>query len=200
MVILTAFRRAMVAATCCVAIACGNGRLDAFELQQRGLIDDFEDLNNRAAYDLGWWYSVSDHTGSQTLAFEASQDRAADKGALHAYCSGLTGWGAEAGVSFDSPYDASRFSAVEFSAEAGAPGTDTAMVVWILDSNHSFSYPTPLTLTWEKYHVSFVNVVNPDDPSLRLDTSQITGIHFAFDSYPSAIDLWLDDVSFVAGP
>jgi len=190
----------MAAAFCCLVIACGNGRLDAFELQQSGLIDDFEDLNNRASYDLGWWYIVSDHTGSQTLEFKASPNRPGDEGSLHAYCSGLTSWGAEAGVSFDNPYDASRFSALEFTAEAGAPGTDMAMVVWILDSNHSFSYEAPLTLTWDKYHVPLVNLVNPDDSSLRLDTSQVTGIHFAFDNYPSTIDLWLDDVSFVAGP
>lgn len=183
-----------------MAIACGNGRLDAFELQQSGLIDDFEDLNNRASYDLGWWYIVSDHTGSQTLEFKAFPNRPGNKGALHAYCSGLTGWGAETGVSFDNAYDARRFSALEFTAEAGASGTDSAMAVWILDSNHSFSYPTPLNLTLAKYHVPFVNVVTPDDPSLGLDTSQITGIHFAFDNYPNAVDLWLDDVRFVAGP
>jgi len=183
-----------------MAIACGNGRLDAFELRRGNLIDDFEDLNNRSAYDLGWWYIVSDHTGSQTLEFKAPLDRPGDKGALHGYCSGMTSWGAEVGVTFDSPFDASRFSAVEFSAEAGATGTDTAMVVWILDSNHSFNYPTPLTLTWDTYHVPFANTVNPDDSSLVLDTSQVTGIHFAFDNYPNAVDLWLDDVSFVAGP
>jgi len=120
--------------------------------------------------------------------------------ALHGYCSGMTGWGAEVGVSFDNPYDASRFSAVEFSAEAGAQGADTAMVVWLVDSNHSFSYAAPLALTWDTYHVAFVDTANPDDSSLRLDTSQITGIHFSFDNYPSAVDLWLDDVSFVAGP
>jgi hypothetical protein len=112
----------------------------------------------------------------------------------------MTGWGAEVGVSFDNPFDARRFSAVEFSAQAGATGTDTAMVVWILDANHSFSYEAPLTLTWDTVRVPFVNVANPDDSSLRLDTSQVTGIHFAFDNYPSTIDLWLDDVSFVAEP
>jgi len=186
--------------SCCMGMACGNGRLDAFELQKSGLIDDFEDANSRAAYDLGWWYIVSDHTGSQTLEFKAPADRPGDLGALHGYCTGLTGWGGEVGVSFDNPYDASRFSAVEFSAKAGATGTDVAMVVWILDSNHSFSYSAPLALTWGMAHISFADVVNPDDATLRLDTSQVTGIHFAFDDYPSDIDLWLDDVSFVSGP
>ena len=190
----------MAAACCCFFIACGNGRLDAFELQQSGLIDDFEDLNNRAAHDLGWWYIVSDHTGSQTLEFKAPPDRSGDQAALHGYCNGMTGWGGEVGVSFDNPYDASRFSAVEFVAEAGASGTDTAMVVWLLDSNHSFSYPAPLTQTWGSYHVPFANVVSPDDSSLRLSTSQITGVHFSFDNYPNAVDLWLDEVRFVAGP
>ena len=200
MVILTDYRRTAAVAWCCLVIGCGNGRLDAFELQQSGLIDDFEDLNIRAASDLGWWYIVSDHTGSQTLEFKTSPNRPEDMGALHGYCSGMTGWGAEVGVSFDHPYDASRFSAVEFVAEAGASGTDTAMVVWLLDSNHSFSYPAPLTQTWGSYHVPFANVVSPDDSSLRLSTSQITGVHFSFDNYPNAVDLWLDEVRFVAGP
>jgi hypothetical protein len=199
-VTLTARKRIMTAAWCCMAMACGNGRLDAFELQRGSLIDDFEDSNNRSAYDLGWWYIVSDHTGSQTLEFVAPPDRPGDKGSLHGYCGGMTGWGAEVGVSFDNPLDARRFSAIEFSAKAGAPETDTAMVVWILDSNHSFNYPTTLNLTWDTDHVPFANVVNTDDSSLRLDTSQVTGIHFAFDNYPNAIDLWLDDVSFVAEP
>jgi hypothetical protein len=199
-VILTTCKRIVAAASCGVAMACGNGRLDAFEVQKSGLIDDFEDLNNHSAYDLGWWYIVNDHSGSQMFEFKAPADRPGDQGALHSTGSGFTGWGAEVGVSFDRPYDARRFSAVEFIAEAGASGANPAMNVWILDPNHSFSYGAPLTSTWSTSRVPFADGVSPDDSSLRLDTSQIMGIQFAFDDNPSAFDVWLDDVSFAVGP
>ena len=181
-------------------MACGSGKLDAFEAQRSGLIDDFEDLNNHAAYDLGWWWYVNDHTGTQTFEFKTPSDRPGDKGALHSTGSGFSNWGAEVGVTFDKPYDARQFSALEFSAESGSSGTITAMTVWLVDSNNSFGYPAPLELTWQTYRVPFDSVVNSSDATLKIDTSRIVTVQFLFNAGSGVFDLWLDDVSFIGAP
>ena len=201
--VLRGFIWALYAACSCTALACGNGRLDAFESQPSGLIDDFEDLNNHAAYDVGWWFIVNDGTGTQSYEIVPPGDRPGDKGALHSSGSGFTGWGAEVGVSLSGTgaggsYDASRFSALEFSAKS-AGGANSAMTVWFVDQAHSYSYPATLTSGWAPYHVPFAAAVYSGDSTLRLDSAQLICIQFSF-SGSSTFDLWLDDVAFVSNP
>jgi hypothetical protein len=204
MVILKTCGR-FVAALFLAPLACGNGQLDAFESldgggEQSGLIDDFEDTNNHSAYGLGWWWMINDHSGTQTFEFKAPSDSPGNHGALHSTGSGFSVWGAEVGVTFDTPYDARRFWGVEFSAESGASGTITDMTLWLLDANHSFGYPTPLTSTWQTYRVPFAEAVASSDASLRLDASHINTVQFLFDAGTGVFDLWLDNVKFVTEP
>lgn len=202
MVTLTSARKVLGACACCVLVACGNGRLVAFEpsdsgVEVRGFIDDFEDLDTRAQNGFGWWYIVNDQTGTQTFEVVDPSDRPGDKAAMHTVGSGFTSWGAEVGVNFDRPFDATRFSALEFVVKEGSSGANTAMTVRIVDSNHNFNSPSPLTSTWSKHHITFAGGVSIDGPSLRLDALQIIGVQFAFDNNSAAFELWLDDVQFV---
>jgi hypothetical protein len=198
--ILNVCQRILAAASCCVTLACGDGKLTAFESQPSGLIDDFEDLNNHANNGVGWWYTVNDGSGSQSFEIVQPLDRPGNKGALHTYGSGFTGWGAEVGVSLSGSgvggtFDASQFSGIEFDAEVAA-GANTAMTVWIADSTHSFSFNVPITSVWARYEVPFASVVYSGDSALKLNSSELFGVQFSFVG-SSAFGLWLDNVTFV---
>jgi hypothetical protein len=179
--------------------ACGSGRLDAFESRPSGLIDDFEDLNNHAAFDVGWWFFVNDESSSQVFEFLPPTDLPGDHGALHTSGGPFTGWGANVGVSLtDAPggaYDATGFDSERFLAKVG-PGSQTAMTVWIQSAAKNFAYSATLTNTWTEYTVPFASTVCRDDPTLRVDASQLSYLQFNFDQ-PVVFDLWLDQVAFV---
>ncbi len=187
----------------CSALACGNGRLDAFESAPSGLIDDFEDLNTQAAFEVGWWFVTNDGSSTQTMEVVAPGDRPGDLGALHSTGGPFTGWGAIVGVNLtgtgaEKGYDASRFTSLRFFAKAG-PGSQTATSACFLSGDTCFSYGVTLDSAWSEYTIPLASASNADNPMLRLDASAIRCVQFAV-SGTGIFDLWLDDVAFVRQP
>ena len=187
----------------CSALACGNGRLDAFESAPSGPIDDFEDLNTQAAFGVGWWFITNDGSGTQTMEVVAPGDRLGDLGALHSTGGPFTDWGAIVGVNLAGTgagggYDASRFTSLRFFAKAG-PGSQTATSACFLSGDTCFSHGVTLDSAWSEYTIPLASASNADDPMLRLDASQIRCLQFGL-SGTGIFDLWLDDVAFVRQP
>jgi hypothetical protein len=185
----------------CLILACGTGELNVFDAVPRGLIDDFEDGNNRAAFNVGWWFYVNDQSSQQVLEFPAPSDPARGKGALHTFGGPFTGWGAEIGVdltSSGSPYDASQFSALRFMMKV-EPGSQSTMIAYVQAGGLDFSHSVTLDVSWRQYSIPFVSFVYAADPTLRLDPSRITFIQFYFQE-AGVLDTWLDDVAFVRDP
>jgi hypothetical protein len=185
----------------CLILACGSGELDVFDAEPNGLIDDFEDQNNRPVSNVGWWFYVNDGSSQQVLEFPTPSDPARGKGALHTSGGPFTGWGAEIGVdltSSGSPRDASRFSALQFMMMV-EPGSQSTMNAYVQAGGLNFSHSVTLDVLWQKYSIPFVSFVDAADPTLRLDPSRITFIQFYFQQV-GVLDMWLDDVAFVNDP
>jgi len=188
-----------LAAALCAAVvgctACQNGELDAFEPQTAseplGLLDDFEDQDNRAGQD-GWWYETDDGTGPEGLmTFEAVTDRGQSLHAIRLRAGPTQDYGAFLGLDLPGGvFDASEFRTLSFAARAEPPQSLGLTLLDTIFDNHDTS--VDITSEWQNVTVPLTDFVNAD--AAVVDSSQLTHLQFWVRGPSEAFDLWIDDV------
>lgn len=185
----------------CAALltACGDVDLHAFAREAPRatptgplLIDDFEDQDTRSAAS-GYWYQISDGTGTQAFGVESAIGRGF---ALHASGVGSTDWGSAIGVNLagtKSYFDATGYRALRFWARASAASTRT-LTVSFLETNLHYQTEIELTEEWHEYVFPFASARVPEGaPSF--DPAALSALQF-FMLTSEAFDFWLDDLTF----
>lgn len=189
-----------------------------------GLIDDFEDGDNKTA-DVagrgGYWWKSTDSAGSFFGPEDWGPVRGGPDGSLAMHPVGETAsgdpteaWGAQIGGNFTGSgfYDASQYVGVSLWAKV-APGKASTLRFEIADGNthptgevcdscwNHFGKTLQLTTEWKEYRILFSDLRQDEgwgDPRpLTVDVSRLYSLNFKL--LPGSVfDFWVDNLQFLS--
>lgn len=188
--------------------------------------EDLDAFVNRVNGRNGPWYVFSDGTKTGTLGplsikeFPTADARPDSAAGLHLTASGFTVWGAGVGADMVNQagkkvaYDVSAYSGIRFYAKI-ASGTTTTLKVLLPNvhsdvdggecnettarcGDHLFKTVSGLKTTWAAYEVKFADFTQQGfgKPQTTFDPAGVYSVQFTLTN-TAAIDIWLDDVSFI---
>ncbi len=186
-----------------------------------GLIDDFEDGNEKAATDGGrngsWWTSKAEHATITLPKGAAKPSPGGGDGSKHAmHFTGKTDnsdpWGAAVGVNFLASgfYDASKYAGVSFKIKSAKPNLDVRLK--ILDSNthpeggvckdcfNAFGREVIVGTDWKDVTLMWSEMTQQSDwGNPRPPMIEPTKLHdMEWQIWPgNDFDIWIDDVKFL---
>ncbi len=160
------------------------------------LLDDFEDGNLKAAEPAGWWYGVSDGTGTQavTIVSEASAPpRPSGEGAfvLEVASADFTEWGSALGVDVGL-FEFGDALELRFSVAASRP---VEISLHAIDGSEThFTNDFSVDTEWTTVRIRLERLLVVEGATVRrIDLGTLQELQwFLFDGEPTT--LWFDDV------
>lgn len=160
------------------------------------LLDDFEDGNLKAIEPAGWWYGVSDGTGTQTVAVVAGtsapeRSESDSSFVLEVTSAGATEWGSALGVDV-APFEFDGALELSFSVAASRP-VEVSLHALDTPGTH-FTNDFSAGTSWSTVRIRLDRLFVGEGATVRrIDVGTLDELQwFLFDGEPTT--LWFDDV------